>query len=76
MAEGQEASAPDAEREDLTGNEPQAEEEESNNQSKEEESVDSKFTGQFFDLCDLLPPLPKKGNFDVQTIKKSQYFFS
>ena len=32
--------------------------------------------GKFVDLCDLLPPLPQKGNFDVETIKKSQYFFS
>ena len=30
----------------------------------------------FIDLVDLLPPLPKKGGFDVGKIKKSQYFFS
>ena len=30
----------------------------------------------FIDLVDLLPPLPKKGDFKVETIKKSQYFFS
>ena len=32
--------------------------------------------GRFIDLCALFPPLPKKGNFDVKTIKQSQYFFS
>ena len=31
---------------------------------------------QFVDLVDILPPLPKKGQFDVNTIKKSLYFFS
>jgi DNA-directed RNA polymerase, mitochondrial len=31
---------------------------------------------QFVDLVDILPPLPKKGGFDVNTIKKSLYFFS
>jgi DNA-directed RNA polymerase, mitochondrial len=30
----------------------------------------------FIDLVDLLPPLPKKGTFDVKTIKNSLYFFS
>ena len=37
---------------------------------------DAHLLGKFVDLCDLLPPLPQKGNFDVETIKKSQYFFS
>jgi hypothetical protein len=32
--------------------------------------------GKFVELADLLPPIPKKGNFDVETIKGSQYFFS
>ena len=30
----------------------------------------------FVNLTDLLPPLPKKGSFDVGTIKRSEYFFS
>ena len=30
----------------------------------------------FIDLVDILPAVPKKGNFDVNTIKKSLYFFS
>lgn len=30
----------------------------------------------FVNLVDILPPLPKKGHFDVKTIKKSLYFFS
>jgi DNA-directed RNA polymerase, mitochondrial len=32
--------------------------------------------GKFVDVVDLLPPLPKKGMFDVQDIKNSKYFFS
>jgi DNA-directed RNA polymerase len=32
--------------------------------------------GKFVELCDLLPPLPQKGDFKVETIKGSQYFFS
>ncbi|TDL27019.1 DNA/RNA polymerase [Rickenella mellea] len=31
---------------------------------------------QFVNLVDVLPPIPKKGDFDVQSIKKSLYFFS
>ncbi|KAJ3976640.1 DNA/RNA polymerase [Lentinula raphanica] len=32
--------------------------------------------GKFVNLVDLLPPLPKKGDFKVEAIKASQYFFS
>ncbi|KAG5651535.1 hypothetical protein H0H81_008297 [Sphagnurus paluster] len=32
--------------------------------------------GKFVNVTDLLPPLPEKGAFKVETIKKSQYFFS
>jgi len=32
--------------------------------------------GKFVSLIDILPPLPKKGDFDVENIKKSLYFFS
>lgn len=32
--------------------------------------------GKFVNLTDILPPLPKKGDFKVETIKGSQYFFS
>ncbi|GLB44584.1 putative DNA-dependent RNA polymerase catalyzes the transcription of DNA into RNA using the four ribonucleoside triphosphates as substrates [Lyophyllum shimeji] len=32
--------------------------------------------GKFVNVTDLLPPLPEKGKFDVESIKKSQYFFS
>ena len=32
--------------------------------------------GKFVNLTDLLPPLPAKGNFKVEAIKGSQYFFS
>jgi DNA-directed RNA polymerase len=27
-------------------------------------------------LTDLIPPLPDKGSFEVESIKESQYFFS
>jgi len=33
-------------------------------------------SGKFVDLTDLIPPLPDKGSFEVESIKKSQYFFS
>ena len=32
--------------------------------------------GKFVSLVDILPPLPKKGDFNVENIKKSLYFFS
>ncbi|KAF8153987.1 hypothetical protein B0H34DRAFT_661867 [Crassisporium funariophilum] len=32
--------------------------------------------GQFINVTDLIPPLPAKGTFKVETIKGSQYFFS
>lgn len=32
--------------------------------------------GKFVNLTDLIPPLPDKGSFEVESIKKSQYFFS
>lgn len=32
--------------------------------------------GRFVNLVDLIPPLPKKGDFEVSTIKNSPYFFS
>jgi len=30
----------------------------------------------FVELTKLFPPMPKKGNFEVNTVKKSLYFFS
>ncbi|OAX44242.1 DNA/RNA polymerase [Rhizopogon vinicolor AM-OR11-026] len=41
-----------------------------------DEDTDSPLSNKFVDLSAVLPPLPKKGDFDVETIKKSQYFFS
>ncbi|KAG6896061.1 hypothetical protein C0992_010594 [Termitomyces sp. T32_za158] len=35
-----------------------------------------KLMGKFVNLVDLIPPLPEKGSFRVEQIKKSQYFFS
>jgi DNA-directed RNA polymerase len=41
-----------------------------------EDDADSLLANKFVDLSAVLPPLPKKGDFDVETIKKSEYFFS
>ncbi|KAI9430871.1 DNA/RNA polymerase [Lactarius indigo] len=41
-------------------------------QAATEESLE----GKFVDLVDLLPPVPAKGEFDVNKIKSSLYFFS
>ena len=30
----------------------------------------------FYELADLIPPIPEKGSFDVNEIKRSMYFFS
>lgn len=40
------------------------------------QDVDQAIQSKFVNLIDVLPLLPKKGSFDVKTIKKSQYFFS
>lgn len=32
--------------------------------------------GKFVNVTDVVPPLPQKGDFKVEMIKKSQYFFS
>jgi DNA-directed RNA polymerase len=39
-------------------------------------AVDSPLEGKFVNLVDLLLPVPIKGEFDVNKIKKSLYFFS
>jgi hypothetical protein len=33
-------------------------------------------TKRFVPLVDILPPLPRKGDFDIELIKQSPYFFS
>lgn len=38
--------------------------------------MDSSITSKFISVTDLFPPLPPKGTFDVEDIKKSRYFFS
>ncbi|OSX56620.1 hypothetical protein POSPLADRAFT_1175011 [Postia placenta MAD-698-R-SB12] len=40
------------------------------------EVEDPAIAGKFVELIDVLPPVPLKGSFDVNTIKKSLYFFS
>lgn len=42
---------------------------------KDDEATNA-LLGKFVDLTALFPPLPAKGNFEVETIKGSQYFFS
>jgi len=42
----------------------------------ESEDDAAALAGKFVKLTDLIPPLPSKGTFDVENIKKSQYFFS
>jgi DNA-directed RNA polymerase len=42
----------------------------------ETETGDSSLEGKFVNLVDLLLPVPIKGEFDVNKIKSSLYFFS
>ncbi|TFK37584.1 hypothetical protein BDQ12DRAFT_607612 [Crucibulum laeve] len=42
----------------------------------EEERAKLELMGKFVNLTDIFPPLPAKGNFKVEDIKSSQYFFS
>ncbi|KAL4063046.1 hypothetical protein V8B97DRAFT_2026531 [Scleroderma yunnanense] len=46
------------------------------NAEEEDAYADSLLADKFISLTALIPPLPKKGDFKVETIKKSQYFFS
>jgi len=45
-------------------------------ETSEEDYADSQLADKFISLTALIPPLPKKGDFKVESIKKSQYFFS
>ena len=45
-------------------------------QEKSAELDEDSFEGKFVDLVELLPPVPEKGEFDVNKIKSSLYFFS
>lgn len=56
------------------GSDEQEDEAESKNERLKQ--ADAHLLGKFVELCDLLPPLPQKGTFEVETIKGSQYFFS
>lgn len=53
-----------------------AAEEHDEDEVNELDAANARLLGKFVDLIDLMPPLPKKGDFDVETIKGSQYFFS
>ena len=48
----------------------------SDTELQEEASSPQSPMGPLIDLGDLLPPLPQKGAFNVETIKGSLYFFS
>jgi len=51
--------------------------EETLNDEDDETDADTRLlAGKFVNFTDLLPPLPAKGNFKVEAIKGSQYFFS
>lgn len=43
---------------------------------EEDEGVPAAFKNKFIKLSHLIPPHPEKGTFDVETIRKSLYFFS
>ncbi|KAF9017666.1 DNA/RNA polymerase [Hymenopellis radicata] len=43
---------------------------------KDQAKAQMKLLGKFVTLTDVLPPVPKKGDFRVEAIKASQYFFS
>jgi len=40
------------------------------------DEISEQLRGKFINLVELLPPLPAKGTFNVDDIKKSAYFFS
>jgi DNA-directed RNA polymerase, mitochondrial len=44
--------------------------------TKKEKEMDIESMPKFVELTKLLPPVPKKGNFEVNTVKGSLYFFS
>lgn len=51
--------------------------EETMDDEEDETDADTRLlAGKFVNFTDLLPPLPAKGNFKVEAIKSSQYFFS
>lgn len=43
---------------------------------EENEDVPAAFKNKFIKLSHLIPPHPEKGTFNVETIRKSVYFFS
>ncbi len=44
--------------------------------TQDQPSLEDLLESKFVDVGELLPPVPKKGEFDVNKIKKSLYFFS
>ena len=51
--------------------------EETLNDEDDEVDADTRLlAGKFVNFTDLVPPLPAKGSFKVESIKGSQYFFS
>ncbi|KAI0776637.1 DNA/RNA polymerase [Trametes elegans] len=83
-AEEEESEALD-EDEDFDEGEEEEEEEEEKPKKKPKarrakgspaQDIEHRLEGKFVNLVDVLPPVPKKGMFDVKAIKDSQYFFS
>lgn len=54
----------------------QVERDEDEGESEEHDDVPAAFKNKFIKLSHLIPPHPKKGTFEVETIRKSLYFFS
>ena len=50
--------------------------ENASNVTTTQDQPEDSLEGKFVDLVDLLPPVPAKGEFDVNKIKSSLYFFS
>ncbi|TFY82948.1 hypothetical protein EWM64_g1061 [Hericium alpestre] len=68
--------ASDARRRKAKGKVLREDEDEDVEEDEAEEGARSSLKDKFVNLTDVLPELPKKGEFDVNKIKKSLYFFS
>lgn len=69
VVEGQDIETAEAARPKQTKKQPKS-------QAKTKNQKEEQFRAKYVDLADLLPPIPAKGSFDVNEIKRSLYFFS
>ena len=79
LIESKEVEKPEKPNEDPEEEENPEEKEDVKDQNVDEELLEKLFAifdQRYIDLTSVLPPLPKKGDFDVTSIKRSQYFFS